>query len=267
MEARFGGLRLEIFHSDNKEAFYWGKDRLPNALLRSLYSWTMKSEFEGSDPNSPYYWVDKSRELIDYVRTYTFNEIDTWAVNPSMPYEDPATPEAPLWFASSNGRSGADFVELSGPDHLEKLKRRHGASIVYVHFGWHFDNRPALEALARCAADPEIELVPAGELLDRLRLIQIARSEIERGHTRWSLPRKLEAVIRDVSVQTRELAAYGVDSAELPSRMSLLDWAKVAGVELEWQDRTIFENAVQIPWREKWRLVGHWLITQIRSPT
>ncbi len=280
--------RLEIFHKSNKEAFYWGADRLPNALLRSLYERKMQSRFEGSDPESPYYWVDRSREFVRYVRTYTFNEIDTWAMCPSMPYEDPATPDAPLWFASSNGRWGGDFVRLVQPPNIEKLKRTHGVSVVYVHLATGFDTPEAMAALRRCATDPEIEFVPAGEILDRLRLIQLIRDHLDRGETRWVLPTDLKPQLTNLSVEA-DLAeawvsrggaadsimdweivtsAQASDSPGSPAaRMNLEDWLKQVDVELVWSEENVFHQARTISRVEKWRLVAKWLRTQLTSPT
>lgn len=260
--------RLDIFHSDNLEAFYWGADRLPSPLLRWLYAGRRQRRFEGSDPESPYYWVDVSRQRIRYVRTYTFNDIDTWAVNPSMPYEDPATPGAPLWFASSNGRWGDDFVRLVRPENIGALKRAHGVSVIYVHLATGFDTPEAMAAMARCAGDPEIEFVPAGEVLDRLRLIQLVRARIEAGDTRWSLPLVLQPELANISVRPRELAgAFRMEEADCPERMGLQEWLGKVDVELEWVDGSVFPGAERISGREKWRLVARWLWTQMSSPT
>ena len=269
LEAMLGELpRLEIFHKANKEAFYWGAERLPSGVLRRLYEARMSGRFEGNKPESEYYWVDRARSLIRYVRTYTFNDIDTWAVNPSMPYEDPSTPEAPLWFASSNGRWGQDFVRLATPANLDRLKEAHGVSIIYVHLATGFDTPEAMSAMARCAGDADVEFVPAGELLDRLRLIQRVRTQLDQGTDRIRVPEALRNEFALVSVQPQELGTVrGVDGKTLPSRLSLQDWLERVDVEVEWTNDSIFAEPEVISRWEKWRLVAKWLWTQVATPT
>jgi hypothetical protein len=78
MRSLLGTLpRVEIFHQDNKEAFFWGGDRLPFSLLSRAYGIARPSRFFGQDPSSPYYWVDLSRSLVRYVRTYTTSQVDS----------------------------------------------------------------------------------------------------------------------------------------------------------------------------------------------
>ena len=269
--------KLEIFHSYNREAFYWGSDRLPGPVLKLLYGITHRGSFEGATEGSPYYWVDIARSLVRYVRTYTTNDINTLALNPSMPYEDPSTPMAPLWFASSNGRVGEQFARLFSEENVERLKRERGVSIVYAHFGAAFvEERPGRgralrrdvrEVLLRCGNDAAIAFVPAGEILDRLRVIQIFEDAVERGDRTVGLPRDLTYALDAISVDPAAL--HGPYSLTLggAERVSLREWWGAVGLEVHAGDVSVFDGARRIAWRERWRMVLRWLATQVATPT
>ncbi len=280
-----GPLRVESFHSDNREAFYWGSYRVPNPLLSWLYRVANRGDtFLGHVEGSPYYWVDVSRRLVRYVRTYTTNDINTLALNPSMPYEDPGTPMAPLWFASSNGRYGSQFATLLRLENVERLKSERGVSIVYTHFASGFAARSGFRRsfvrrdirrlLVRYAADPAIEFVPAGEVLDRLRTIQLVQDFVAATAVVDSarpmsleLPAELLPAVDGVSVDPAALPGpYGRGFAD-GVRVPLREWLAAVGVELRPSSAGVFENARVIGWRERWRLVLRWLATQLTSPT
>lgn len=271
--------RLEVFHGDNREALYWGALRLPAGPLRGLYRAKSRFASAGQEPGSPYFWLDVARERVRYVRGYTFDDVDTWAVNPTLPFDDPATPGAPLWFASSNGRTVREFTALLAPENLDRLVRAHGVSLVYTHFGARFgmrghDGRVALapglrEALERAARDRRLEFVPAGELLDRMRALQVVRAALDRGTRRIEVPRDLAPALAALSVDPAALPAGWPRGAAAPraGRPSLREWANGAGLEIVTVDRSPFEGAPRIGPREKWRLVGRWLVTQLSNPT
>lgn len=205
--------RLEIFHTNNREALYWGAKRIPNPVLSRLYALRSDAHFEGDEPESEYYWLDVARDRVRYLRTYTSNDTDTWAINPSMPYEDERTPGAPLWFASSNGRTGEEFVTLLSAENVEALKRANGVSVVYTHFAADF-TRPGpdrrrvrgdvRETLTRCATDPTVAFVPAGDMLDRMRLAQLVKRGLAAGERTIRVPAVLEGQEMHVSVRAEE---------------------------------------------------------------
>jgi hypothetical protein len=290
--------KLEIFHSYNREAFYWGRDRLQNPVLRYLYGLKFRRVFEGQKEGSRYCWIDRARDLVRYVRTYTSNDINTLAFNPSMPYEDRFTPMAPLWFASSNGRLDAEFAKLFSEENVARLKKERGLSIVYTHFASGFVGKsdagePVVkwrvrEALVRCGTDPVIEFVPAGEALDRLRVIQIIEDALATrsapaaaggtsaepndgapGHGGTvAVPAELLYAVAGVSVDAERLPPRerAVRSAR-GGRVSLTEWLHASGIALSPSDRGVFEGPRQIEWRERWRLVLRWMATQLVSPT
>ncbi|MFN8548522.1 MAG: hypothetical protein U0527_11335 [Candidatus Eisenbacteria bacterium] len=271
--------RLEIFHSGNKEALYWGGKRIPNRFLRRLYDLKMRQTFQGDEPSSPLYWLDVSRDRVRYLRTFTFNDMDTWAVNPTMPYLDPATPGAPLWFASSNARWGEKFSRLFRPSNVEQLKRGHGVSVIYTHFGLWFTKQDATgrarlrddvrEALLRTGSDHAIEWVPAGELLDRMRVAQWVEQAVLQGSRTVALPLDAEHLLRRMSVEPSAIPGrWKVPAAAREgARIDLATWLNRASIRPELVARSYLDGAAQIPALERWRLTWKWLVTQLVSPT
>ncbi len=277
-----GEPRLMVFHSVNREAFYWGSRRLPFPLLQWVYRMrTGLNRFDGDDPSSPFYWVDVSRSLVTYVRGYTTDEINTLAVDPSMPYEDPLTPDAPLWCASSNGKLVGEFVRLLSKSNVDKLKRQEGVSIVYTHFASGFAEPSATgrwsatpearEVFTRCVRDPEVEFAPAGELLDRLRAVQYledaARSrDAGSGDLVVLMPPRLLGVLDDISVAPSRIPDAPA-GAPADSRVPLQEWMRGAGWEVRAADMTMFDGARVLGARERLRMVLRWLWMSIVSPS
>jgi len=124
-------------HLSNQENLYWGKDRLDSLLLKFLYKIaTIKKErkFEGHIPSSEYFWGDLAKRHIIYVRNFTFNEINTLKINPSIPYHDPQKSYVNFWFSSSDGHDAYAFNKLINPENINKLEKEGGVCIVYTHF-------------------------------------------------------------------------------------------------------------------------------------
>jgi len=271
--------RLEIFHSGNKEALYWGGKRIPSPFMRWLYELKMRQRFQGDEPASPLYWLDLAPQRVTYLRTFTFNDIDTWALNPTMPYLDPSTPGAPLWFASSNARWGEKFARLLRPANVERLKRDHGVSVVYSHFGLWFTSkgsdgrqrvRPDVrEAWLRVGGDAAIEWVPAGPLLDRMRVMQWVARAAKEGANTVLLPRDAEPLLHAISVQPGEIPrGWRVpEAARRGERIDLATWLGRAGLTPEFGERSYLDEPQVIGPIEHWRLVWKWLLTQLVSPT
>jgi hypothetical protein len=273
---------MVIFHSTNREAFYWGSHRVPTKPLRFLYRRrTGAIPFEGEDASTPYFWVDVSRWLVRYVRGYTTEELNTLAVNPSMPYSDPWAPASPLWCASSNGRVAEDFVSILSAGNVEELKAERGASIVYTHFASGFaESGPggeqrvtpdARETLTRCGRDPAVEFVPAGELLDRLRLLQfveeaIVGSEDTPGPAVVAVPSEIAYAVDDVSVVPSRLPAP-LNVPEVPAGRSVAMrvWLEAVGWEIAPNDAGFFDYARTLPLRERWRLVLRWIAASLSN--
>jgi hypothetical protein len=271
--------RIETFHGRNREALYRGGRRAPSAPGAGACGAAGGGPAsEGHVLESEFYWLDEARRLVRYVRSYTTGGVNTLALNPSMPYEDPTTPLAPLWFASSDGRSGDRFVELLSRENIARLKAERGAAVVRTQSANGFTSgavagRPAVspdvrEALLRCGTDAGIEFVPTGELLDRLRVIQLverllaeAPEAAPSGGTdagevlHLTLPRELLPALGGISVDPGRLGGrFRRVGPPEEGRVGLLPWLARARIATDIAPSTVFEGARRIGWRERWRL-------------
>ena len=168
--------RIHVSHANNRENLYWGADRIDDRVLRRLMGsvWGWKAGyFQGHVEGSPYWWGDLCARHIVYARNLTFNQINTAAVNRSIPYRDKARPLAEWWFSSSDADDAAAFAELLRPENQERLEREGGVCIVATHIGKRFydGNRihPLVEERIRMLARRPGWFVPVGQLLDWLR--------------------------------------------------------------------------------------------------
>jgi hypothetical protein len=163
-------------HHNNRENIYWGVDRLHGRLWRAIYraaTVTKARQFEGHDPQSPYFWGDLCHRHTTYVRNFVFEEINTLKINPTMPYHDPSRPYVRFWFSSAEGRDVARFCNAIRPERQARLEQEGGACILYTHFAFDFVRNGALNAefrrLVELLAARNGWFVPVRELLDYLR--------------------------------------------------------------------------------------------------
>lgn len=191
--------RAAANHADNDEALYWGEARLGglNRLAyRAMHGGTPRLTY-GHVESDPRFWGDLCRERIRYFRNFVFDEIDTLAVCPLMPYHDPSRPYVNLWFASAEGATADSFVSTISERNQDRLEEQGGACIMYTHFGKGFQDgsriHPRFEQLMRRLADKGGWYVPTSDLLDHLlarrgrRVISAAqRRALER---KWLLSR------------------------------------------------------------------------------
>ena len=101
-----------------------------------------------------------------------FDDIDTLAACPLMPYHDPSRPYVNLWYASSEGATVDSFVRTIAEASQDRLEAQGGACIMYTHFGKGFQDgnriHPRFEQLMRRLADKGGWYVPTSDLLDHL---------------------------------------------------------------------------------------------------
>ncbi|HEY2824996.1 MAG TPA: hypothetical protein VGI83_05575, partial [Gemmatimonadales bacterium] len=93
--------RVHANHAYNRENLYWGTARLDDSVVRHFYRLTNgkpRDHYQGSEPQSPWWWGDLAQASLTYVRNLTFGELNLRHVNPSMPYHDPRRPLVPWWF-------------------------------------------------------------------------------------------------------------------------------------------------------------------------
>jgi hypothetical protein len=128
----------------------------------------------GECESEPYFWGDLAKEHIRYMRNLTFNDINTLAIDPRMPYcLDRTNKYANKWFSSSDGQTVQEFTALISHRNVNNLVQARGACIVYTHFAAGFvDDRgnvdsafaKNLEYLASMGG----WFVPVNQLLDHL---------------------------------------------------------------------------------------------------
>ena len=125
-------------HASNEEGIYWGGQRFSSWRKAAFSCIPGKNRFYGHDPEDRRFWGDLCLERIRYVRNFVFDEIDTLACCPAMPYHDSSKPYVSRWFASSSGGDVDEYNQLLRPENQQRLEESGGACIVYTHFGKRF---------------------------------------------------------------------------------------------------------------------------------
>jgi hypothetical protein len=166
--------RMHVNHSLNEENLYWGRDLYDLPPLRWAAGLAISQSFSGHDPQSPYFWGDLARQHIQYVRRFTFGNINLLAVNPAMPYRLDGMPFVNYWFPTANGDDVVQFAELLSDANLDRLEREGGVCLIYAHLGAGSFNKPGgvdprFEDRVRAVAARNGWFVPASEILDQLR--------------------------------------------------------------------------------------------------
>jgi hypothetical protein len=166
--------RMHVNHSQNRENLYWGSHLYDFAPLRWAAKYATSTDFSGEDPQSPYFWGDVAKERIEYVRRFTYPDINLLNAAPEMPYRLPDMPYVNYWFPTSNGANRDAFDELLKPENLDRLEREGGVCLVYAHLGAGSFNKggavhPRFEARVRELSARNGWFVPASEILDYLR--------------------------------------------------------------------------------------------------
>jgi hypothetical protein len=169
--------RLYASHSGQKEAMYWGParfTRLTGAAFAAANRFLKRDvAFYGEAEDSPYFWGDLCRDRIEYVRNFTFADINTLKRDPRMPWHDPRKPYVRYWFSSSDGADGDKLCKLLDEPSQDRLLAEGGACIVYTHFAYKFLDgtqlRPDFVRLMTRLASLDGWFVPASQILDHLR--------------------------------------------------------------------------------------------------
>jgi len=183
-------------HSGCAEGIYWGPDRVSGAhrlLYNLLTRFRNVGVHRGHVEGDPLFWGDLCREQVEYVRNFTFTDINTLAACPTMPYHDPERPYANAWFASSEGAEVNAFNRCISEENQDRLEAEGGACIMYTHLASGFFGGGALdprfEQLMRRLAAKNGWFVPVSTLLDHLRRegrsATIGRAERNALERRW----------------------------------------------------------------------------------
>jgi hypothetical protein len=113
------------------------------------------------------------RDVITYVRNFTFGQLDMLTADPAMPYHVPSAPYVRYWFSTADAPDGEAFNRLLTRERIDRLEADGGVCILSTHFGKGFVNEgrvnPGTELLLRYLADKRGWFVPVSDLLDRMR--------------------------------------------------------------------------------------------------
>ena len=168
--------RLFCNHGQNRENLYWGSKRFRSAPLRLLSRALGRRDgdaYEGDVDGSPFFWGDVCRDVIEYVRNFTFERVNLLEVDAAMPYHVASAPYVRYWFSTADAPDVHAFNRLLTRERIDRLEAEGGLCIVSTHFGKGFvkDGRvdPATAALLRHLADKRGWFVPVSDVLDRLR--------------------------------------------------------------------------------------------------
>lgn len=169
-----GYPRMHINHSLNRDNLYWGKHLYAYRPLQWAGGLFIRHDFDGEDPDSEYFWGDLARERIQYVRRFTYPEINLLKLVPAMPYRLRDKPYVNYWFPTANGGRVIEFDRLLQPENLDRLEREGGVCLVYAHLGSGSFNKgagvdPRFEARIKDLASRNGWFAPASDILDHLR--------------------------------------------------------------------------------------------------
>ena len=167
--------RLFCNHGQNRENLYWGPERFRTAPLRILSRILLRehgSAFEGEHESSPFFWGDVCRDVIRYVRNFTFHRLNVLDVDPAMPYRVASTPYVRYWFSTADAPDAAAFNRVLSRRRIDQLEADGGVCIISTHFGKGFvkDGRvdPETERVLGYLSGKAGWYVPVSDVLDRL---------------------------------------------------------------------------------------------------
>ena len=163
-------------HTGCLENLYWGDARL-TGWRRSLYhnatSRTRREISYGHINGHRLFWGDLCQRDVTYVRNFVYNELNTLASCPEMPYHDPAKPYVNFWFASAEGGNLRRFLANFTCSAIDRLENQGGLCIAYVHFGGGFaeqgEVKPEFRRILEYVAKKDPWRPTVTEALDYLR--------------------------------------------------------------------------------------------------
>jgi|SRR6185436_2311428 len=176
IRSEFGSYpRLFCNHGQNRENLYWGSKRFHTGPLRRLSRALGRADgdaYEGDVEGSPFFWGDVCRDVIQYVRNFTFDRLNTLAADPAMPYHVAGAPYVRYWFSTADAPDVDVFNRVVTRERIDRLEAEGGVCILSTHFGKGFvkDGRvnATTASLLRYIADRPGWFVPVSDVLDRL---------------------------------------------------------------------------------------------------
>lgn len=163
-------------HSNCGENIYWGAARL-SGFAQIAYNLATRfrfaSKFRGHIEGDPLFWGDICRQKIRYCRNFVFDNVNTLAECPLMPYHDPSRPYVNYWFASSEGNDVTSLSRCISEANQDRLEEERGVCIMYTHLACGFFEsgrlHPEFKRLMERLAQKGGWFVPVTTVLDHLR--------------------------------------------------------------------------------------------------
>ena len=172
--------RVHANHANNPDNLYWRpQDRFLfplNHIIALLQRLKRPRQDQGGHlEESAHFWGNWAKEHLQFVRDLTFNDINTMACDPRMPYRQLKKEKySNYWFSSSDGHTVRELNALTSPRNVNKLEREGGVCIVYTHFASGFVeqgrlNKQFADQMEALASREKGWFVPVGRLLEHLQ--------------------------------------------------------------------------------------------------
>lgn len=125
-------------HSFNQDNLYWGAARFNFLFFRKLYTILSREKYnyyQGHVKGSEFFWGDIAAKHIEYVRNFTFNDINLLNISNAMPYYQKKQPYVNAWFYTSDADNVEEFNRLISEKNQNRLIYEKGVCIISTHFG------------------------------------------------------------------------------------------------------------------------------------
>lgn len=167
-------IRLHCNHGQNRENLHWGVDRYNTYVIRKLLGLYTKfrpyPEFEGNNPDSPYYWADVAEKQLSYIRAFTYRQLNGAHNPPGRPYRDTTKQSNPVFFNTTEASDVLVFNKFINKASIDKLRSQNGWAIVSTHLGKGFYTGNSLDPEFKRSMEYLASLpgwfVPVSQLLD-----------------------------------------------------------------------------------------------------
>ncbi len=163
-------------HAGNKENLYWGEDRFSFLIFKKLYKLLNNKKNEtyyGNNKKSKYFWGDICYDHFDYVRTFTYNNINLKKVSKNILYSSLQQPYIKSCFITSDADNVEEFNRLICTENQQRLETQRGICILSTHFGKGFVKNNVLHSQTRQLLEQLSKrngwFVPVSNVLDFLK--------------------------------------------------------------------------------------------------
>ncbi|GAH75176.1 unnamed protein product, partial [marine sediment metagenome] len=167
--------KIHVNHSYNKDSIYGGYKRF-NFPLRQIVKWIYPQYagvFQGEEEQSPFFWGDKHKEIIQFNRNHEIDEINTIKYDRYMPYIDPNRSKyANYWFSATFAPNQWIFNRIVTPESIQRLEKENGICIIFTHLGYYMKNGQIdpgfVERIEMLSRNPNGIYMPVTRVLKRI---------------------------------------------------------------------------------------------------